>query len=258
MKKINLLSLALLATAGTMFTSCSNDDEKVDPVVVQENNVPNGTISMVYSIQVKTSSTPEGGKVTGFAGAKVTVNQNGHVQTKTTDRTGIVSFDGMKPGLVSVFVESPDESKYLSVNSVETIDCYYCDYADLDTDQLEYDQDEIVLPVRGGTITGTIYGDFDFDLGTPNTTITGGTVIAKISSDYEPNVFTATPSNTGVFTFSNLPEGVAITLSLDYQSLNTLPNPDVMKDWALPAAAAGPHTLNSVKNKLELGNITAQ
>src|SRR6188768_885958 len=147
MKKIKILSLAL-AFVSLFAISCDDDS---DPLV-QENDIADGTQTFVYSIQVVPSSILSGGRTQGLADVKVTVNQGGETKTKTTNASGIVSFDKMKTGSVSVFIEGPEG--FLSINTNDYLDCEECDITNLDSEQIEYQQSEILLPRVGATVQG--------------------------------------------------------------------------------------------------------
>lgn len=246
MKKINILSAALVASASSLMMSC---DRNNDPLI-QENEVPNGTETLVYSVQVKQSSMTSG-RVDGLTAVKVTVNQNGSIQTKTTDATGIVSFDKMKQGIVSVFVEAP--AGYNSVNISDNVDCQSCDYSKLDVDQVEYDQLVVTLPKDGATVQGKLFADLDF-----STTITAGetvpntaVVIAKIADKYEPNVYKTAVQSDGTFKFVNLPEGVTVTFSIDFKKMDSATPP---AERTFSFNGLGTYTLD-VNNPLSLGNL---
>jgi len=245
MKKIKILSLAL-ALVSLFALSC----EETAPVV-QENDIANGTQTFVYSIQVKQSSALSGGRAQGLAGVNVTVNQNGGIQTKTTDATGIVSFDNMKQGTVSVFVLAPEG--FSSYNTSYYLDCEMCDITDLDVDQLEYQQLEIILPRQGATVQGKIFADVDFSgtTGTGETVPNTAVVIAKVSNDYEPNVYKTNVQSDGTFKFTNLPEGVTINLSIDFKKNDNATPP---AERTFEFNGLGSFSLD-VNNPLSLGNL---
>ncbi len=248
MKKNKILSLALVVFASLFTLSCDED-----PIVVEENEVPNGTLSMVYSVQVKQSSLSSG-RTQGLAGVSVTVNQNGGIQTKTTDASGIVSFDNMRTGYVSVFVAAPEG--FSSMNIQDEIYCYDCEYDNSDVEQVESDRLDVILPKQGATLTGKLFADVDFSgvIGTAETLPNTAVVIAKVSSDFEPNVYTTTVQNDGSFAFTNLPEGINVTLSLNFKKVDTTVTPTEEKTFQFSGATDGPYTLD-VNNPLSLGNI---
>ena len=224
-----------------------------------ENNVPNGTYKISYSVHVIASS--QNAKVAGLASAEVTVSQDGRVQKATTDESGIVTFSDMREGNVSIFVKAP--AGYLSYNTTDVINNNSSvdlnnngTNAGNDSEQKSFDQRTISLARQGATLTGKIVGDFDFAAGTPVTGLpTDAQIIARISNSYQPNVFVTTPTADGTFTFSNLPENVEITLDLNYQNTNSTGTAPVRVDWELPSSGSGPHTLRVGQTK-ELGTIT--
>jgi hypothetical protein len=259
MKKFNILSLATIAFLSSLAVSC--DDEV--PTVIEENEVPNGTLTMVYSVQVKASSTLSA-RTQGLDGVTVTINQNGERVTATTDASGIVSFANMRLGRVSIFVQGLPG--FLSVNTTDFIGCATnedggCDYLDLDNEQTEYAQTEIILPRLGATVTGQLLADQDFTgAAGPTAVPTTAVVIATISNEFEPNTFKVNVGANGVFTFTNLPEKVAATLTVD------LKLPDNVTNTAQPVdrtfgfgAPGGSRNIGgnelSVNNPLNIGDV---
>lgn len=246
--------LPMLAMASAVVLSGCGDDDQPAPAVTQENEVPNGTAVVTYSVQVLGSS-QNNAKVTGLSGATVTVSGPGGNATAVTDESGIAVFPGMRLGTVSVFVKSEG---YLSSNFNDDVDCYYCSFDQVDSEQQESDQTTVTLPKIGATLKGTIYGNFDFNGTTTDAPISpNATVIATVSSVLQPNTWTTTTDNTGAFQFTNLPEGVAVTLSLDFQNTNTTATPTFEYDWSLGTDDDGPYIL-SVNNVTSLGIIDAQ
>lgn len=244
MKKIKILSLALVVFASMFTMSCDED-----PIVVEENEIANGTQTFVYSVQVKQSSL-NSGRAQGLAGVNVTVNQNGGIHTKTTDATGIVSFDNMKQGYVSVFILAP--AGFTSINTSDYLDCEMCDVTQLDVDQLEYQQLEVTLPKQGATVRGNLFADLDFNGNTPIVTVpTTAVVIARLSNDYEPNVYKTNVQANGLFEFTNLPEGVNIELSIDFKTINNTITPSEER-----ALEFNQGVYLDVNNPVSLGNIT--
>jgi hypothetical protein len=246
MKKIKVLSLVLVAFVGLFSLSCETEP------VIEENEIANGTQTFVYSIQVKQSSLTSG-RVKGLAGVNVTVNQNGGVQTKTTDATGIVSFDNMKQGAVSVFVQAPEG--FSSINTNDYLDCQLCDITELDVDQLEYQQLTVELPKQGATLQGKVFADVDFSgqVGTGETLPNTAVVIAKVSNDYEPNVYKVNVQSDGTFKFTDLPEGISVDISLDFKK-NDTGTPVAERTFYFDDL--GPYVLD-VNNPTSIGNVTA-
>ncbi len=251
MKKFNILSLAAIAFVSAFVMSC--DDET--PAVVEENEVPDGAITMVYSVHVRPSSTLSA-RTQGLAGVTVTINQNGGIITATTDASGIASFDNMRQGIASIFVQGP--AGFISVNITDDIDCFDCEYDQLDTDQTEYDQLFIDLPRLGATVRGQLLADVDFNGATalqsvPNTAF----VIATINNIYEPNVYRVPVGNDGTFSFTNLPEGVTTTLTVDFKATDAITTPAQPVERTFGFGGAG-GDLNlgtlSVNNPLSIGD----
>ena len=245
MKKIKILSLALVVFASMFTLSCDED-----PIVVEENVIPNGTQTFVYSVQVKQSSL-NSGRAQGLAGVNVTVNQNGGIQTKTTDATGIVSFENMKQGPVSIFILAP--AGFSSLNTSDYLDCEMCDVTELDVDQLEYQQLEVTLPKQGATVQGKVFADVDFSggIGVAETAPNTAVIIAKVSNDYEPNVYKTNVQSDGTFKFTNLPEGVTVNLSIDFKKTDTS-TPPIEQSFYF--TGLGSFTLD-VNNPVSLGNL---
>lgn len=242
--------LPMLAMASAVALSGCGDDDQPAPAVTQENEVPNGTAVITYSVQVLGSS-ENNAKATGLAGATVTVSHPGGTSTTTTNESGIAVFPGMRIGDVSVYVESDG---FLAFNFSDNVSCDWCAFDYVDSEQQEFDQATVTLPRLGATLRGTIYGDFDFDGMTNNTTIpAGATVIAEVDNSFQPNVFTTTTDGQGNFSFTNLPENVAVNLILNHQSMDNSVSPAVEEDWSIPA---GPYVLD-VNNPRALGQVPA-
>ena len=248
-------SLLSFSLGCLILTGCKDNDKNVTPT--NENNVPNGTYKMSYSIQVLASS--QNARVAGLASAEVTVSQEGNVKKATTDESGIVTFSDMREGYVSIYVKAP--AGFLSFNTYDfisqnsSVDLNQTGVnAGNDSEQKSFDQYTITLARQGATLTGKIVGDFDFSGGTPDTGVpTDAQVIARISNVYQPNVFVTAPGSDGTFTFTNLPEGIAINLDLNYQSTNSTGASPVRVDWEISVPS---QTLRAGQTK-ELGTITA-
>jgi hypothetical protein len=253
-------ALLIAAVSATVFTSCSKDTADTVAPVVQENNVPNGTVKMSLSVHVMSSSVAA--RIAGLSGASVTISNNGKTLTSSVDASGIASFSGLTEGDVSVFVKAP--TGYLSFNTSGSLS--YDGSFSLNntgtnggTDAVQESSNRIAvtLPKIGGTVKGKIWGDFDFNNFSNNTTIPAGvTVIAKVANGYEPNVFTTTTDGNGAFTFNKqLPEGVNVSFYIDYQTVDNVSDPSMpeSRDWEI-----GTNTTTVSNNETkELGNITA-
>ncbi|MFN3404215.1 MAG: hypothetical protein ACK40G_08995 [Cytophagaceae bacterium] len=251
MKKFNLFAVALISGA-LAFTSCTKS-EKSEPVV-QENNIANGTVSFSLSVHVLPSS--ENGRVEGLADAKVTVSQDGFVSTKTSDGSGIVVFNGLREGAVSIFVS---REGYLSSNNTTTLARSYNNAVDNQTDaaQTQFARFETTLFKTGAVLRGRIIGDFDYTAATnPSASPTPVKVIARVNNNaLQPNVYTVNTDGTGNFVFNGLPEGTPIALSIEYISQDAVSDPTNPRNrsWNIPAQN---HTLN-VNRITDLSTITA-
>lgn len=227
--------------------SCDDDD-----ATIEENDIPDGTHVVNYSVQVIPSSL--NGKVAGLANVKVTVSQNGTTTTKTTNETGIVTFEKLKQGYVSVYVKGPEG--FLSYNTTDELECYSCDFDENDSEQIEFYQRTFTLPRLGATVKGRVFADLDFNGGAPaagETLPTSAVVIAKISSVYEPNVFKTNPTSDGTFQFTNLPEGILVTFDIDFKKVDNTPNPTVEHNFYLDGVSTTPN----INNPHVFGNINA-
>jgi hypothetical protein len=247
MKKIKFLSLALLATMCALFlVSCDDND-----TTIEENAIPDGTSKINFSVQVYPSSL-NSGKVAGLSGVKVTINQNGSTQSKTTNESGIVAFDNLNQGYISIFVDGPEG--FLSINGETDLECYDCLYDQNDSEQVEYDQLVVELPRVGATLRGKLFADVDFlnGQGVNETVPAGTTIIARTSTEYEPNVFKTTVAADGTFSFNNLPEEVNINLDIDFKKVDTTPTPTIERSFYFD----GIGTLYlSIDNPTTLGNV---
>ena len=203
--------LGMVALGALLFTGCRQEDATV---VVQENEVPNGTETFTLSVQVIPSSEETSARTTGLQGATVTINQNGAIQTKTAnDASGIVTFEGLFEGQVSIFVSADG---YLSFNTEESWTREFNSSTDEfnDVAQVNLERIPIILPRRGATISGYMLGDTDND-GIDEKLSTGQVRFELSNTNYQPNVFTTTPSN-GLYTLSNMPEAAG-TISTVFQ-----------------------------------------
>jgi hypothetical protein len=249
MKKLKFLSLAFMATMCALFmVSCDDDD-----ATIEENDIPDGTHVVNYSVQVIPSSL--NGKVAGLSNVKVTVSQNGTSITKTTNETGIVTFDKLKQGYVSIYVKGPDG--FLSSNTVDELQCFTCDFDENDSEQIEYDQNTITLPRLGATVKGRVFADLDFNGTTAasETLPTSAVIVATIDNSYEPNVFKTNPSSDGTFQFTTLPEGVNVNFAIDFKKVDTTPTPTVEHSFYFDG---GLSTTPDINNPKILGNIYAE
>ncbi len=272
MKTNVLLVSALLASSLFLGTSCKKDDNSVAPVI-QENNIPNGTIKIGYSVQVIASSVAA--RTEGLSGAVVTIQgDNGFKQSATTDETGIASFTNLNEGRISIFVKSPS-GDFLSSNV--TGDLKYTagiggsltvagtngggnggqNNTGTDANVVANNQLPVTLPRRAAAVAGKLF--YQNPSNSVYTAAQGAKLIAKADAKFEPNLFTATVGSDGSFNIGSLPEGVNLTWTVDFTTditqTGSNPNniPTFKKSWSLPGSFT-----NAVNSGLSGGKVTEQ
>lgn len=266
MKKIT--KTLLVASLALIAMSCSKDNnDAVTPTTVTENNVPNGTVGMSFSVQV-TGSSIVGSRTAGLTGAVVTISNNGKTQTATVNEfSGLASFTGLTEGGVQIFVKAPsgylsyNTSKYIKYNTIGSVVISSTNPGTgtgNDSQQSATETIQIPLKKIGSTVKGRVYGKFAYDGKDIFLTSGNGSKIYAILDDknHEPNVFQSTVDGNGNFSFINLPEGLSFKLDLDYQNTFTpatgsgqLPE---QRDWNIDSPNQTSLNYNEVR---ELGNV---
>lgn len=197
-KSLRFLLGMLSIMAVLTFTSC---DEDPTPAVTQENEQPDGLTQTRFSYTVQVISTAvAGGRTNGVTSATVTIQQNGNKQTLTTDSSGIVVFNGLNPGQISVFVSASGHATY---NFNTTLSEDPTTYPNVDRNQnVQLNaSDRVDLPVLGGKIRGILqYNNGDEVVPAANVAVR-----FTIDRRYSPNSFLATTDAEGVYNFSGLP-----------------------------------------------------
>jgi hypothetical protein len=252
MKKQFIYFFSAIMLSTFSLTSCKDNG---DDMPIAENEIPNGFVKVSLSVQIIPSSigTASTKKVSGLSKAKVTVSQANNKKTIEVDESGIAVFPDLFEGPVSVYVEAEG---YASYNT--THDLFYDGSLDvesgIDTQVPGFARLPIILPRLASKVRGTVIGDWDFNNNTPVSplTATEAKVFARVSSNYQPSVYSATLAN-GVFTFSDLPEGIPVTFELDYSSVDTSSDPDQTVDWEINISSNG---LRADQTK-EFGNVPA-
>lgn len=212
MKKLNSYFLAIML-GGLVFTTACDKESVNPPAVLSENNVPNGRIKMVYSVQVMASNNVQGGKTSGVQGATVTVvTANGKSVSAPVGEDGIAIFNDIKPGTISGFVKATDHS---SVNFTADLTPTV---APGDSDQVQFAASNVYIYKRNATLSGRVYGDLTFS-GTPvvyiadkpvrvvytTTNYKMGTGLGKLTSvSVEPGIITSNTDQDGVFSIAGL------------------------------------------------------
>lgn len=214
MKKLTNYSFALLMGA-IMFSACKEKTyEPENFVVVEENQVPNGTVTFTLSVHVIPSS--EKGRVSGLSGATVTINNAGGIATVTTGADGIAVFSGLSEGDVSIYVSM---TGYASINTEKNLAKDFNLTAGNDAAHTQFVNTEIDMPRLAATLKGKFGDDYNndgYDI-TSAADFEGGVTIRVIySNNQQPNVYSTTTDNVGNFTLSNLPESNGATISIHY------------------------------------------
>jgi len=208
MKKLTIYAFALLMGA-IMFSACKEKTyEPENFVVVEENQIPNGTVMFTLSVHVIPSS--EMGRVSGLTGATVTINNAGGVATATTGADGIAVFSGLSEGNVSIYVSKSTTYSSINTNTFLTKDANLT--GGNDAAHTQFARTMVTLPRLAATLTVNYWGDYDFDGNGQGEDENYGPVTVTITypNTWQPNVytFTAGTKDTPVSTLS-LPEGTA-------------------------------------------------
>ena len=166
MKRFSHYLSSLLVIAAFGFSSCSNSEDTPSTTkITYENNVPDGTITVNYTVQVVPGNQFEDGRVAGLANATVILTQNNETSTVVTDQAGIANFEGMKNGTVSGTVILDG---YIDMDFTAEIDA---GPVNTDIEQIVYSSSTVTLFQRNAGVAGRIWGDYIF-LGVEPPTIT--------------------------------------------------------------------------------------
>lgn len=144
---------------GLVFTTSCDKENVNPPAVVQENNVANGRIKMVYSVQVLPSSKVEGGKTAGITDAEVTISANGKTMKTKVGEDGIAIFNDIMPGTINGYVKAANYSTLSftsELNPTVTVG---------DSDQVQFAASKVYLYPRTASLFGRIYGNFALSTG---------------------------------------------------------------------------------------------
>ncbi|MCH8317032.1 MAG: carboxypeptidase regulatory-like domain-containing protein [Bacteroidetes bacterium] len=208
MKKLTNYAFALLMGA-IMFSACKEKTfEPENFVVVEENQVPNGTVTFTLSVHVIPSS--KMGRVSGLSGATVTINNAGGIATVITGADGIAVFSGLSEGIVSVYVSM---SGFSSINTTTTLTKDANLTLGNDAAHTQFARTMVTLPRLAATLTVNYWGDWDLDGNGPEQSENYGkaiTVTVTYANTWEPNVYTFTAGTKDApASLSGLPEGTA-------------------------------------------------
>ncbi|MBN8702802.1 MAG: carboxypeptidase regulatory-like domain-containing protein [Bacteroidetes bacterium] len=161
MKTKSLFFNLLIGTL--ILTSCDKEVvvEPATPIAnTNENNIPNGTTTVNYAVQV--IAVGETGKTSGLMGATVKIQHNGSVSTATVDASGIAVFSNVYPGIISGFVSA---SGYTSINfSAQVLELN----TNTDANHTSYGTSTIYVYKKNSGAEGRVYADYNLD---GNTTI---------------------------------------------------------------------------------------
>lgn len=214
MKKVFKYAFAALVGVATL-SSCS-DEIKPAVVVEQSDYIPNGTRSFSFTMMVVPASTQ--GRTEGLSGATVTLVQGGNTVTKTTIEDGTVSFDNLKEGDVSWYVNPGSTSGLAMMSGISRLEVNSNYFNNENNSNQQANASYLVkLPSLNANLTGKVIGDFDFNASTNASGVAG--VIVRLQYSFggalqeqngnkqqiEPNFYIVTTDATGSFTFSNVP-----------------------------------------------------
>ena len=229
MKKTILLGASLIL----ILASCKKD-ETATPVLVPTpvaTNVPvqlypTPIVKIGLNIHVRSSSVNGTARVAGLSGATVVAKQNGKSYTATTDESGIASFTDLTEGVVSYYVSQQgfakiNSSTKLSYSGTPNVsgtggNTTGNGSVTVNNTQTSSSSVDVILPKLGSSVAGVVMGDLDGDGPANATVIPSGTIVLTFdNAAVEPNVYKATIASGGIYSFSNLPENLAFTLSTE-------------------------------------------
>ena len=158
MKRFTHYLSSLLVIAAFGLYSCSNSDDNPSTTTINyENNVPDGTIRVNYSVQVVPGNLGDEGRAAGVLGATVQLTQNNEVVTAVTDQSGIANFPDMWNGTVTGAVFSPATSDYITMNFTANIDA---GEVNTDVEQIRYSSSTVTIFERNSGVQGRIWADY--------------------------------------------------------------------------------------------------
>lgn len=229
MRKTILLAASLIF----ILASCKKE-ESATPVLVPTpvattvpvQLYPTPIVKIGLNIHVRSSSVNGTARTAGLSGATVVAKQNGKSYTATTDESGIASFTDLTEGVVSYYVSQQGFAKInsntrLSYSGTPTVNgsggnATANNAVTVNNTQTSSSSIDVILPKLGASVAGVVMGDLDGS-GPANATVipSGSIVLTLDNNSIEPNVYKAVISSGGIYTFSNLPENVAFTLSTE-------------------------------------------
>ena len=263
--KTNKILVAVLIASSALFNVACKKNDVVSPTVTNPSTSPQGKLTVSFSVQVLPSSVAA--RTQGLSGSTVTIQSNGGSQSATTDASGIANFSNVNEGTIAVFVKGPTGFSSFNTNigvayngsivvkgtagNTGTSNNNTGAFVDANSNNTLL----VTLPADNATLKGKIKGDFDNSNVTVDAVIpSGAIVIARAPIGYEPNVYTTTTDGTGAFTFTNLPEGIPLAISLDYKTtVTSAENIPFQRTWNINV---GSQTLQGVR-PTDLGLLTA-
>ncbi len=221
--------------------SCQEDSEPSTTTINYENDVPDGTITINYTVQVVPGNGFEEVRASGLSNATVLLTQGNETVTGVTDQSGNAYFEGMKNGTVtgSVVLDG-----YVTTNFTAHIDAGPVQTDN--PDELAYSSSTVTIFQRNAAVEGRIWGDYIF-LGVPPPTITSEfttstsvNVVYEVGDDYpmgegsgaltsvnlEITSFRQTTPPTGVIDMQELPGTIEGVLEASFFMENVvIPDP---------------------------------
>lgn len=201
-----LKKMMFLVFATLLIAACK---DRVDPIVTNENNIPNGVVKYKYVYTVHVIASSENGRTEGLKNATVTVSQKANVQSVKVNESGEAVFNNLTAGDITYFVKADG---FASVNNFINITPTAPEQALIDKGndgihELELSRSTFVtLPRLAASLKGIARFDNDQNPATPNTVASGFKVKLKYSSKIQPNLYFATVQGDGTFQFTNVPE----------------------------------------------------
>jgi hypothetical protein len=156
MKRITYYLSSLLVLAAFGMSSCTSEEPQPAPNITYENDVPNGTLIVNYTVQVVPGNGSKDGRIGGIPGVSVSITQDGETSLATTDQAGLAHFPGMSNGTVSGTVTDGGDA-YVTMSFTANIDA---GPVQTDNEQTRYSSSTVTIFERNAALDGRIWGDY--------------------------------------------------------------------------------------------------
>lgn len=220
-----------------IFQSC-NTKEAVTPAVLQESEeIAKGTRSFSFTLMVVPAST-SGSRTEALSNIQVSVVQGDKKVTQLTGETGTITFEDLKEGDVSWYINPGTASGLCMLSGVTELSVNSPTFnKDNQSNQKGNVSTLARLPRLNAGLTGNVKGNFDLNNSTFPTALEGITVrlqyafagnLQNSNGDLqimEPNYFVTTTDANGNYTFTNVPSldnvaGFGATVSASITTVN--------------------------------------